>query len=485
MSTWPRNGYTRMNDAQPLSLDDTTDTLAARSLDVTRIFVRADERMRVADSDLGRLHAVRDAAAELYRLGGDGPDNIGELSNRAVIHHGLDADAVQAALTQGMDALWDRTAAGPSTESPVTGRDRPAAAAPKQFALIALDDIETDDGAVWLIDEVLPAGPAFHLVWGPPKSLKSFGLMDAYLHVAAGTNYVGREVLSGAVVYVTSEGVRGIKHRLIAMRRHLGIEGQRVPFYLLPDMPNLGTGTADARTLISAIDLSIPAGTVLRAIVIDTVRRATPGKDENAAKDMSQFIENCGTLADRFQCVVSAVHHSPRSGNDHGAGSNALDAAIDAGWRTDRNGDQATFTVAVMKDGEQGATWSFSLQPVQVGKNKAGQPIMSCGVNHQPDVLAKPAQEAKPPRLSKADKIALRAIKEAIGALGEPAPASNHIPSDVKVTTADRWRDYAYRLGISDSDQQDTKRKAFKRAYQRLIAEQHVGAWDGWIWVIR
>jgi hypothetical protein len=372
----------------------------------------------------------------------------------------------------------------PSTESPINGRDKPATAASKQFALIALDDIAVDDGAVWLIDGLVPAGPAFHLVWGPPKSLKSFGLMDACLHVAAGMKYIGREVLPGAVVYVTSEGIRSVKHRLIAMRRHLGIEGQRVPFYLLPDMPNLGTGTADARTLISAIDLSIPAGTVLRAIVVDTVRRATPGKDENAAKDMSQFVENCGTLATRFQCVVSAVHHSPRSGNDHGAGSNALDAAVDAGWRTDRNGDQATFTVAILKDGEQGANWSFSLQPVQVGETRAGQPIMSCGVNHLPDVLAKPAQEANPARLSKADKIALRALKEAIDALGDRASASNHIPSDVKVTTLDRWRDYAYRLGISDSDEQDAKRKAFKRAHERLIAEQYVGARDGWVWVI-
>jgi hypothetical protein len=257
-----------------------------------------------------------------------------------------------------------------------------------------------------------------------------------------------------------------------------------VPFYLLPDMPNLGTGSADARTPIASIELVIPAGTTLRAIVIDTVRRATPGKDENAAKDMSQFVENCGTLATRFQCVVSAVHHSPRSGNDHGAGSNALDAAIDAGWRTDRNGDQATFTVAAMKDGDQGASWSFSLQPVQVGETKAGQPIMSCGVAHLPDMLVKPVQEAKSAKLGKAETIALRALKEAIDEVGDRAPASNHIPGDAKVTTADHWRDYAYRLGISDSGE-DAKRKAFKRAHQGLVAKQHIGTWDGWVWVAR
>jgi hypothetical protein len=101
-----------MNAAPLLSPDDTANTPAVRSLDVTRILIRADERMRVADSDLGRLHAVRDAAAELYCLGGDGPDNIGELSDCAIIHHGLDAEAVQAAIVQGQDAFWDRRAGG-------------------------------------------------------------------------------------------------------------------------------------------------------------------------------------------------------------------------------------------------------------------------------------------------------------------------------------------------------------------------------------
>jgi hypothetical protein len=32
-------------------------------------------------------------------------------------------------------------------------------------------------------------------------------------------------VQQGAVVYVTSEGVKGVKRRLIAMRRHHGIDG--------------------------------------------------------------------------------------------------------------------------------------------------------------------------------------------------------------------------------------------------------------------
>jgi hypothetical protein len=42
------------------------------------------------------------------------------------------------------------------------------------------------------------------------------------MHVAMGKSYGGRTVQQGAVVYVTSEGVKGVKRRLIAMRRHHG-----------------------------------------------------------------------------------------------------------------------------------------------------------------------------------------------------------------------------------------------------------------------
>jgi len=42
--------------------------------------------------------------------------------------------------------------------------------------------------------------------------------------------YAGRAVLQGPVIYLTGEGVSGFKRRMIALRRHHGVEGQGVPF---------------------------------------------------------------------------------------------------------------------------------------------------------------------------------------------------------------------------------------------------------------
>jgi len=44
-----------------------------------------------------------------------------------------------------------------------------------------------------------------------------------------------------------------------------------------------------------------------------------------------------------------------------------------------------------------------------------------------------------------------RRVCEAIYELGAAPPASNHIPSHTKTVTIERWRNYAYRRGVSGS----------------------------------
>ena len=146
-------------------------------------------------------------------------------------------------------------------------------------------------------------GPALGIVFGPPKSLKSFLLMDIGLHIAADRPYCGRAVQGGAVVYVTSEGIRGVKRRLIAMRRAMGIEGQGRPFVLVSTMPNLGAGEGDRIALQEKISATLKAEGItvpVRMIALDTMRRAMPGKSENEQKDVSIVVDNCEALGIHF-----------------------------------------------------------------------------------------------------------------------------------------------------------------------------------------
>ena len=193
--------------------------------------------------------------------------------------------------------------------------------AANRFHVEMLKEIALPDDPVELIQGLLPMGPALGVVFGPPKSLKSFLLKHVGLHIANLRPYCGRTVQGGAVAYVTSEGIRGVKRRLIAARRAMGIEGRNVPFALVSTMPNLGAGEGDRAALQQAIsdtfaekNITVP----LRLIVIDTLRRSMPGKSENEQKDVSIVLDNCEASARAFGCLVILVHHSPRSNDERG-----------------------------------------------------------------------------------------------------------------------------------------------------------------------
>jgi hypothetical protein len=58
-----------------------------------------------------------------------------------------------------------------------------------------------------------------------------------------------------------------------------------------------------------------------------------------------------------------------------------------------------------------------------------------------------------------------------------------HIPENVRVTTIERWRDYAYRLGISDGEAR-AQQQAFRRAKDGLLAKQLLGVWNDHVWAV-
>jgi hypothetical protein len=200
-----------------------------------------------------------------------------------------------------------------------------------RFKLTKLADVEPDDEPLWLIEGLIPAGPSLGVIFGQPKSGKSLLTADMFLHVAMARDYCGCTVLQGAVVYITKEGVRGFRHRMIAMRQHHN-GGPQVPFYIAHEMPNFGTDSGDADELVALIQKLAPRSAHIAAIIIDTLARTMPGQSDSEPAVMSRFVENCDTVAKAFDCFVGAVHHSPRSTDTRSRGSNVLDAT--ASWFT-------------------------------------------------------------------------------------------------------------------------------------------------------
>jgi len=96
----------------------------------------------------------------------------------------------------------------------------------QSFPICSIDDIDIGTEPPWMIDRIAPAR-GLGVVFGLPKCFKSFLLSDALFHVCLGRQWAGRDVLQGAVAYVSSEGISGLRRRFVAMRRHYGVEGKR------------------------------------------------------------------------------------------------------------------------------------------------------------------------------------------------------------------------------------------------------------------
>ena len=147
-----------------------------------------------------------------------------------------------------------------------------------------------------------------------------------------------------------------------------------------PLQPFRLTSAEDVAGLAAAVGELGPGAVVF----IDTLNRAAPEADENASKDMGQILEGAKALQRLTDGLVVLVHHTGKSVEAGLRGHSSLLAALDASIVVARGGegqrDSRSWSVAKAKDGEDGATNAFSLEVVEIGTDKFGEPATSCVV---------------------------------------------------------------------------------------------------------
>jgi hypothetical protein len=341
-----------------------------------------------------------------------------------------------------------------------------------RFPLVPFDRLRVGREPRYLVKGLLPA-TGLALIWGPPKCGKSFFTFDVLMHVAMGKAYRGRRVQSGAIVYLAPEGAEGFNARAEAYRRQHVVDTS-VPFYLVPAPVNL---VADHPALIDAIKEQL-AGKRPVAVAVDTLNRSMPGS-ESKDEDMAAYIRAADAIRDAFGCLVVIVHHSGIE-KSRPRGHTSLTGAADAQISVARDAaGNIIATLEWLKDGAEGAIVVSRLEPVELGTDTDGDPISSCVVVPAEGVTIETTAR---PRLTKGAQIALKGLHQALHSCGEPAPSSNHIPSNVTVTTIDQWRNYTYRLGLTNSDKPRARQMAFQRASEALIAAGVIGVWEPHVW---
>jgi hypothetical protein len=260
-----------------------------------------------------------------------------------------------------------------------------------RIRLVAFNDIRLGTARRDLVKGIIPR-IGLTVVWGPPKSGKSFWTFDLMMHVALGWAYRGRRVHQGPVVYCAFEGQSGIEARVEAFRqRFLAEDHESPPFYLEPVTLNL---VADHVELIGVIRQQLQGGTAPVAVVLDTLNRSLQGS-ESSDEDMSAYIKAADAIREAFNCAVIVVHHCGIEGT-RPRGHTSLTGAADAQISVKRDAaDNVIVTLECAKDGPQGESIASKLEVVEVGHDEDGDIITSCVVEPTATPAAAPASRGR------------------------------------------------------------------------------------------
>jgi hypothetical protein len=209
------------------------------------------------------------------------------------------------------------------------------------------------------------------------------------------------------VVYGAFEGSHGFGARIEAFRqRFLNDNSEPVPFFLEPLTLNL---VREHQGLIAAIKATLGKTVIPVAVVLDTLNRSLQGS-ESSDEDMTDYIRAADAIREAFGCAVIIIHHCGIDGT-RPRGHTSLTGAVDAqlAVRRDRAGN-IEVKVEWMKDGPEGETIWSRLEPLKVGTDEDGEPIMSCVVV---PVEIKAGTDTAEPHLTKNQRTMFSILHEA------------------------------------------------------------------------
>ena len=346
---------------------------------------------------------------------------------------------------------------------------------------VRLRDMQLVTNANWTVRDVIPAdgmGAAF----GKPGAGKTFWAMDLTLHIAAGKSWQGKTTKQGCAMYIPLESGVRFQNRAITWAKHNKIDFD-TPFYYRPASINLLEKDSKAVDEIINEGLAIQeqTGLPMRIIVIDTLARAMQGGNENQPEDMGAFLANVDRLWKALGCFVLLVHHVGKDTTKGLRGHSSLISAVDTAIEIETIEDDVKQAIMrKQRDGEDGCTYGFKLNVVDICNDSDGEMMRTCIIDHI-ERKEMPAANKKPKRPPGGanQKTVLKALKNALVDMGTVGSPGWNYPS-VTYVTVEQLKTVAYPMLACDVDHRNS---TFQRALQGLVNNDHVGHLSGKIWL--
>ena len=233
----------------------------------------------------------------------------------------------------------------------------PATSRPKRFKRYSITELLDLPDPVWTVDRLLMEG-SFGMLYGSPKTFKTFICLALGLCIATGRPFYGHPVIRGTVTYVAAEGNPGeTRNRVLAWCRANGVEPSELDgwFKLVTTGAHL-----DRDEMVREFIAADPEP--CDVTFIDTVNRSMAG-DESGTKDMTAFVAGCDKVRRELKTAVIAVHHSGVN-SERERGSTVLRAAVDTRFRVTQKQGVVTLEVEDQRAGPSGE--KIYLRPVTI-----------------------------------------------------------------------------------------------------------------------
>lgn len=308
----------------------------------------------------------------------------------------------------------------------------------------------------WLVRGLLVDG-GLSVVYGPPKSSKTFVALDLALNIAHGREWYGLPVKQGGVLYVSGEGQSGVRQRMKAWRKEHDGDDAPPLFAMVPRSINLFDNEDDVGTLIDLVkDVAEPMGQPVALVVFDTLARMMGSGDEDRARDINVIVNSAERIQRETGAHVMIVHHSGKDRDRGMRGSNALLGAVDTAIEVTKDAETklCKAKVTAIKDGGEIGPFAYTLRQTAVGMDEEGHELLSCVIDP-----AGATQGVRTAKLSQPEERALALLRDMLRDNGDMLGQNQNVPVG---TWRDKFRD-------TEQGEFETRKKRAYRSTKSLI----------------